>query len=129
MTKKIAPWPFYSCALDATPLPWDKRETSCSSASSADSCPAIALSYQKRRASGQVPTQSSNAKVQCKKVAVMEYDMCEFLHKCVDKYKDLAGPNAPKMQRVLTPYPNQVQLAAVENIEGEGVLASIAARI
>ncbi len=59
----------------------------------------------------------------------MEYDMCEFLQQCVDKYRDLAGPHAAQLTKVTTPFCSDAQLDALRDIPGEGVLAPVAARV
>ncbi len=55
--------------------------------------------------------------------------MREFLHQCVERYQELAGPKAPRITKAHTPFCSPAQLAAVEGIPGEGALASIAARV
>ena len=62
------------------------------------------------------------------KAVGMQWDMTGFLKQCIHVYQELAGPNAQKLRRVVSPYIDQKPETEKE-AEVRGELSPVASRI
>ena len=58
----------------------------------------------------------------------IRWDMSGFLKQCVDVYYSLAGENAPKPRKVISPFIDQ-KAEPYDESENRGALASVASKI